>query len=140
MRIMVEAEKESYLQVMISLASSDGSISLPEANAIRIIAKNLGIIDARVDVLLEEVKSGKLLSEILKGITSRNIKLLLIYELVTLSYIDGNYSTNEQTAMKEITRLLDIEECKLIEIEELILDYIAFQKKISTVLEDETNE
>ena len=128
-------ERENYLQTLIFLANSDGVISEEEIGALTIIASNLKVSPSRVAELIDEVKKGKCLADILKGISTRNTKLTLIYELISICYANGEYSNEEKETMKKIVNMLEIEAEKLDEIEQLILEYIDFQKKCNQVLE-----
>lgn len=140
MRQLQENEKNSYLQTMVFISSSDGIISKEEISALKGMASNIGVSEEKVDQLISEVKNGKELKEILDGIQNRQAKLLLIYELITLCYADGVYSNNEKESMKNICNLLKVEHAKLFEIEDIITEYIEFQKKVNKVLEVEACE
>lgn len=140
MRQLQENEKNSYLQTMVFIASSDGIISKEEITVLKGMASNIGVSEEKVEELIAEVKDGKELKEILDGIQNRQAKLLLIYELITLCYADGDYSHNEKESMKNICRLLNVEHAKLFEIEDIITEYIDFQKKVNKVLEVKADE
>jgi len=142
MRQLHENEKNSYLQAIIYIAKSDGNITEEEKLSIEIIAGNMGINNQTADELVLEIKQGKSLEDILKGIQSRDIKLLLIYELITICYADGDYTNNEieKETIKSIAKLLNIELEKVVEIEDLIAEYIQFQEKVNKALEVGINE
>lgn len=135
MNQLTDEEKRSYLQTIIYIVAADGNVSQEEDNALKAIASNMGFTRNDVDHLTEQVKSGKQLTDILLGIKTRSTKLLLIYELITMCYADGQYVDAEKESVAKIAKLVKIEQKKVTEIENLIAEYIEFQKRVNKVLE-----
>lgn len=140
MRQLNGNEKSSYLQAIVFIALSDDTVSEDERSVLKDIAINIGIDEKKAGELILEVENGKTVESILNGIKSRDVKLLLIYELITICYADGEYSNSEKETMKNICQLLNVEIAKLVEIEDIITEYIEFQKKVNKVLEVESHE
>ncbi len=75
------------------------------------------------------------LEEILGNISTRQTKLLLVYDLLAICYADGCYSLAEKNAMRSIVNMLHIEEEKLTALEEVIEESTVLNKKLETILE-----
>ena len=69
------------------------------------------------------------LEEILGNISTRQTKLLLVYDLLAICYADGCYSLAEKNAMRSIVNMLHIEEAKLTALEEVIEESTVLNKK-----------
>ena len=71
----------------------------------------------------------------MKGITERSTKLTLLYELLALCYADNSYTLAERNSMKDICRIMGIEDSKFVELENVMYENLLLQKKINIILE-----
>lgn len=128
-------EKASYIEALIYVSTLDGSVSREEKNYVMEIAQRYGIPVEYIDNMWKNITDAKDLNNILEPIKERKLKLLLVKELIAICHIDGKYSENEQDGMKNICSILGVEEEKLKEIEELMMDNIDLNMKTRRVLE-----
>ncbi len=131
-------EKVSYVKALIYLATIDQEgISEEEKIYIATIAKAYGIPEENIESLYDDVINTKDLETILAGIEDRKHKLMLVNELIAISYADGHYLEEEHAGVMKICEILGVEESKLNEIEHLMIRRIELEKETVKVLEME---
>jgi uncharacterized tellurite resistance protein B-like protein len=136
MRAVDEKEKIAYLKALVYIATIDEEFCDSEKQYLLNISNMYGLNQEQSDDLIKAVIDRKeSLEDILSEITDRKTKLLLIYELVALCYADGNYSDIEKTGIINVAKILEIENDKVIVIEDLLNEGIKLQEKINVALE-----
>ena len=129
-------EKISYLKALMYIALADDSIEQSELEYFNQLGKLYGLSSNELDDIKKSVvEKNEPLESIVKGITERQTKLSLIYELLALCYVDNNYSAAEKNGMFEICSLLGVEIEKLKALEEIMEESVAIQKKVNVILE-----
>lgn len=129
-------EKVSYVKALVSIATADERIEPEERQYFSQIGQLYGISDSEMEDIIDSVLNKKeSIEEILSSIGERGTKLLLIYELLALCYADNKYSIAEKNGMKNICRILGIEDEKLAALEGALEESIKIQEKINTILE-----
>ena len=133
---MNQKEKVSYLKALLYIALADDSVGVDELEYFNRIGEMYGLSGDEIDEIKNSVvEKNEPLEVICEGISERQTKLSLIYELLALCYVDNNYSAKERAGMIDICRLLGVEQEKLMSLEKLMEENVALQKKINTVLE-----
>lgn len=133
---MNNEERVAYVEALMCVATLNEKVEEKELEYFNQVGQLYGLTPDEI----EQIKKGILVKEktleaILAPISDRKIKLALIYELLALCYVDGSYDLIEKKGMIEICNIMKIEESKLHEIENAILESIELQKKINTILE-----
>lgn len=128
-------EKVSYVEALIYISTLDEAISAEEKEYVMEIALRYGIPEEYIDSMWKNITETGDISKALQPIKERRLKLLLVNELIAICYADGRYSDKEQNGMKNICSILGVEEEKLREIEELMIENINLRMKTLKVLE-----
>ncbi|MGH4140870.1 TerB family tellurite resistance protein [Clostridium sp.] len=103
---------------MVYIATIDEEFDVREKQYILNIADMFGLNKEQSEELIVAIVDRKEnVEDILSGITERKTKLLLIYDLITLSYADENYCDREKAGIINIGKILNIESGKISEIE-----------------------
>lgn len=135
---MDNKERIAYLEALMYISTSNEKVEKEELIYLDQVAEMYGIEAKEVEQIKDTIiNKEKNIEEILKEIKTRTSKLSLVYELLTICYIDGNYDILEKQSMENICNILGIEEGKLEKIEKLIIRNIELQKDIKAVLEME---
>lgn len=133
---MNEKEKIAYLKALVYIATIDEEISEDEKEYLLKISNVYGLNQKQTENLIKAVINREEdLEDILSQILDRKTKLMLIYELIALCYADGKYSGAERVGIKNIAKILNIENEKIDVIEGLLNESIKLQKKINVALE-----
>ena len=133
---MTYEERVAYVEALMYIATVDETINEEELNYFDQVGQLYCIESKELDSIKKNIiNKEKSIEDILKPIKNRSTKLSLLYELVALCYVDESYDVLEKHGMKRICAILDVEEEKLQEIENVILENIELQKKIYTILE-----
>lgn len=133
---MKNEEKVPYLKTLMYIALADDMVEESEIVYFTKMGELFGLSEKEVEELQNSVAAKQeSIADITKGITERSTKLLLLYDLLALCYVDNNYSLAEQNGMKDICALLGIENTKLEEMEAVMEENLELQKKINMVLE-----
>ena len=126
--MMEHTEKIAYLKALIYIATADDTIDESEREKF----SQLGHIYGLNEGVINKTET---LEEILGNISTRQTKLLLVYDLLAICYAEGCYSLAEKNAMRSIVNMLHIEEEKLTALEEVIEESTVLNKKLETILE-----
>lgn len=133
---MRNEERIPYIKTLMYIALADDTIEESEMQYFEQIANIYGLNDDEINSIKESVIERKEnIEDILAGITERDTKLTLLYELLALCYVDDNYSIVEKQGMKKICQLMEIEATKLEELESVMIESKLLQEKINNILE-----
>ena len=134
---MIEhTEKIAYLKALIYIATADDTIDESEREKFSQLGHIYGLNEDEINSIADSViNKAETLEEILGNISTRQTKLLLVYDLLAICYADGCYSLAEKNAMRSIVNMLHIEEEKLTALEEVIEESTILNKKLETILE-----
>ena len=134
--MMEHTEKIAYLKALIYISTSDDTIDESEREKFSQLGHIYGLNEDEINSIADSViNKSETLEEILGNISTRQTKLLLVYDLLAICYADGCYSLAEKNAMRSIVNMLHIEEEKLIALEEVIEESTVLNKKLETILE-----
>lgn len=134
--MMEHTEKNAYLKALIYIATADDTIDESEREKFSQLGHIYGLNEDEINSIADSViNKAETLEEILGNISTRQTKLLLVYDLLAICYADGCYSLAEKNAMRSIVNMLHIEEAKLTALEEVIEESTVLNKKLATILE-----
>lgn len=134
--MMEHTEKIAYLKALIYIATADDTIDESEREKFSQLGHIYGLNEDEINSIADSViNKAETLEEILGNISTRQTKLLLVYDLLAICYVDGCYSLAEKNAMRSIVNMLHIEEAKLTALEEVIEESTVLNKKLETILE-----
>lgn len=134
--MMEHTEKIAYLKALIYIATADDTIDESEREKFSQLGHIYGLDEDEINSIADSViNKAETLEEILGNISTRQTKLLLVYDLLAICYADGWYSLAEKNAMRSIVNMLHIEEAKLTALEEVIEESTVLNKKLETILE-----
>ena len=134
--MMEHTEKIAYLKALIYIATADDTIDESEREKFSQLGHIYGLNEDKINSIADSViNKAETLEEILGNISTRQTKLLLVYDLLAICYADGCYSLAEKNAMRSIVNMLHIEEEKLTALEEVIEESTVLNKKLETILE-----
>ena len=134
--MMEHTEKIAYLKALIYIATADDTIDDSEREKFSQLGHIYGLNEDEINSIADSViNKTETLEEILGNISTRQTKLLLVYDLLAICYADGCYSLAEKNAMRSIVNMLHIEEEKLTALEEVIEESTVLNKKLETILE-----
>ena len=134
--MMEHTEKIAYLKALIYIATADDTIDESEREKFSQLGHIYGLNEDEINIIADSViNKSETLEEILGNISTRQTKLLLVYDLLAICYADGCYSLAEKNAMRSIVNMLHIEEEKLTALEEVIEESTVLNKKLETILE-----
>lgn len=134
--MMEHTEKIAYLKALIYIATADDTIDESEREKFSQLGHIYGLNEDKINSIADSViNKTETLEEILGNISTRQTKLLLVYDLLAICYADGCYSLAEKNAMRSIVNMLHIEEEKLTALEEVIEESTVLNKKLETILE-----
>lgn len=134
--MMEHTEKIAYLKALIYIATADDTIDESEREKFSQLGHIYGLNEDEINSIADSViNKAETLEEILGNISTRQTKLLLVYDLLAICYADACYSLAEKNAMRSIVNMLHIEEAKLTALEEVIEESTVLNKKLETILE-----
>ena len=134
--MMEHTEKIAYLKALIYIATADDTIDESEREKFSQLGHIYGLNEDEINSIADSViNKAETLEEILGNISTRQTKLLLVYDLLAICYADGCYSLAEKNAMRSIVNMIHIEEAKLTALEEVIEESTVLNKKLETILE-----
>ena len=111
-------EEEAYLKTLLYISLRDDSLSPDELTYYHSLGRSLGFTAGEMDTMVQSIRDHvESIEQITAGIRSVKMKLWLVSELVSLCYADGDYSLAEKNGMREICRLIDLDEPSLEEVE-----------------------
>lgn len=128
-------EKIIFAKSLIRLACSDAKIDERERSFINDVIK---IYDLKnnMDVLKNKVPEDILINEIKEKVRERKKALYLIKELLIVTNIDEILDDTEISFIEKVAQVLNIEEEKVLQINELILERKLWLYKQSKVMEE----
>lgn len=133
---MNQDEKVAYLKALLFIALADENVDDNELGYFYRLGDLYGLTSTELDDIKHAVIDKKEpIESILTKITQRQTKISLLYELLALCYVDGNYSVAERSGLKDVCRLMNIESEKLNALENAMEENVALQKKINSILE-----
>ena len=133
---MKKEEIIPYLKTIMSVALADEKIEDSEFVYFNQIANMYGLSEDDMDDIQCCIFNKKEpIKNFIFGITERDTKLNLLYELSALCYVDNNFSSVEKKSIINVCQLLNIESEKLEEIFSIVEENYILQKKIAKVLE-----
>ena len=134
--MMEHTEKIAYLKALIYIATADDTIDESEREKFSQLGHIYGLNEDEINSIADSViNKAETLEEILGNISTRQTKLLLVYDLLAICYADGCYSLAEKNAMRSIVNMLHIEEAQLTALEEVLEESTVLNKKLATILE-----
>lgn len=128
--LLKENEKELFIGLAYDLASTDGDYSNEEKVIINGYCQEMKII-------FDEKNMIKAVEDIVDEITKKSddqIKKIIIFELIGLAMVDGNYDENERVLIKQIEEKFMVGNGFADKCEGVISEYIAFQSKINQLV------
>ena len=133
---MKQVQKIAYVKALMYIAAADENVDETERQQFTQLGDLYGLTDSEISQIADSViKKEESLESILGNITDRSTQLLLMYDLMAICYVDNNYSLAEKNNMRTITRIMGIEEAKLIEMESVMEESVTLHKKINSILE-----
>lgn len=132
-------EKIVFIKSFIYLACSDGNIEDSERYLLKEIIAIYNLSN-ELAVLKHKEPEDVILSEIKEKITTRKKALYLIKELLTLANIDENLENIEISFIEKTAQILNIEEEKVLQINELILERKLWLHKQNVVMEETSSD
>ncbi len=128
-------EKVSYVKALLYIASLDEKVDDSEVEALNSICRLYNIPEEYYADIWNSVNGSSDIKKILEPIVERNIKLMLINDLISLCFADGRYTDVEKKGIRNISKLLNIEESKVLEFEAIMEENILLRKKLFNALE-----
>lgn len=122
-------QKELFLDLGIHMSMSDGDFSASEKKMILEMCKEMGISE-RLDAKLE-LKDA--IDKIKEGITAREKRIILL-ETAGIVLVDGEYSDDEMSVMKEIAAILEIDYSQVEEVVAIVNNLLDVYSKIGEFL------
>ena len=121
-----EKEKEAFLGIAYALTSADGSFSDEEKSMISAYCDEMAIrdVDSPIRSMDESV-------EIIRTSSSMQVKKIVIFEIVGLALVDGNYDESERELIVKIEKDFDISAGFSDDCEKLIREYLDLQSNIN---------
>jgi len=106
---MEHIEAIAYLKTLLYIASADNSIDDSEMKCFCSIGESLGLSsNDLISIQTANISQTESIETIVREIKEEQTKISLIKELLSLCYIDGEYSLVEQSGMSEICALLNL--------------------------------
>ena len=135
---MKQVQKIAYVKALMYITAADENVDETERQQFTQLGDLYGLTDSEISQIADSViKKEESLESILGNITDRSTQLLLMYDLMAICYADNNYSLAEKNNMRTITRIMGIEEAKLIEMESVMEESVTLHKKINSILENQ---
>ncbi len=130
-------QRFAFVNALVYIASSDERITEEERTKITSISRFYGIEDGELinKILFNAINKEVSIGEILRPISERKAKILLINELISFCFIDGEYSEKERNIVHEISTMLHIENEKVLELEQINNDSITANMNLAKALE-----
>ncbi len=132
LNLLKENEKELFIGLAYDLASADGDYSDDEKTLINSYCQEMQIIFDKNNVVSPAVN---IINEIAEK-TGDQVKKIIVFELIGLAMVDGNYNENERMLINQIQEKFKIDSGFADKCEGVLVDYIAFQGKINQLVLD----
>lgn len=111
-------ERDEYIRALVIIVNADGKVLDKEKE---FIERRCEVLDVKITDLWNKQTQLQDLSS-LKDI-SQSAKMSIIYDCITLGYIDNDYESREKKFVFEIAKYLEISESKVNDIERWVKDY-----------------
>lgn len=132
---LLKDEKIVIVRALIYMVCSDAKIDSNERNFINEIIK-IYDLNGNLDILKVKASEEVILNEIKEKITERGKSLYLIKELLVAANIDEILDNAEVFFIEKVAQVLNIEEEKVLQINELILERKLWLCKQSKIMEE----
>lgn len=123
-------QKENFLELAYQMAFIDNDFSEKERIMIESYCHEMWI------AVPEVIRAGSI-NEIIESMKSECTileKKIIIFEILGLALVDGNYDETERKVIEEITKIFEIEETFLTESEDLLKKYIDVQNGMNALV------
>ncbi len=127
-------EKLLFLRMIIRLIGKDGKIDDNERSFMKELAKQYQI-PKECSTQINQVMSEDALMEQAKNLLNRQKSLYLIKELLTVANSDEDLDDKEIDLVIKVGKALQIEDEKVAEINQLVLDYMSWYDRYKQALE-----
>ncbi len=128
--MLSEKRKNDFLELAYHMALINNDFSEKE----RIMIENYC---NEMQIAIPEVIHTKPIDEIIESMRSECTmaeKKIMIFEILGLALVDGNYDKSEERIVEEIAKALEIGESFLQESKKVLQEYIEIQGKINTLV------
>lgn len=125
-----EKQKNLFLELAYQLALIDNDYSEKEKIMIKSYCDEMGmevpaaVRAASIDEIISAMNSGCMALE----------KKIIVFEMLGLAMVDGNYDESEREILAEIMRVFEVEEDFARESEKLLDEYIGMQNRMNTLV------
>lgn len=131
---LTSQEKVLFIRMIIALIGEDDEVDVKERNFIKEISRQYKISKSEFDLVQIRCSGEKLINEA-ADILDRNKSLFLIKELLTVANTDNNLDDREIDFIIQLSTALNIEDEKIMEINQLVLDQINLLERYHVVME-----
>jgi len=125
-----EKQKNIFLELAYQMALIDNDYSEKErvmvesyCNEMQIAVPEV-ILAGSIDGIIESMRSECTVTE----------KKIMLFEILGLALVDGNYDKSERNIVEEISKAFEIEESFLQESERVLQEYIELQGRMNTLV------
>ena len=129
-------EKLIFVKLIVKLISGDGKISDDERAFVKVLSKQYRISSDYSDEINRHYSEEELLAQV-SVIKDRRKSLYLIKELLSVANADEELEDREIDFIIKVSNVLDVEDEKVAEINQLVLDRLAWIDEYRTVMEFE---
>ncbi len=129
-------EKLIFVKLIVKLISGDGKISDDERAFVKVLSKQYRISSDYSDEINRHYSEEELLEQV-SVIKDRRKSLYLIKELLSVANADEELEDREIDFIIKVSNVLDVEDEKVAEINQLVLDRLAWIDEYRTVMEFE---
>lgn len=129
-------EKLIFVKLIVKLISGDGKISDDERAFVKVLSKQYRISSDYSDEINRHYSEEELLKQV-SVIKDRRKSLYLIKELLSVANADEELEDREIDFIIKVSNVLDVEDEKVAEINQLVLDRLAWIDEYRTVMEFE---
>ena len=121
-------DKKRFFALASRLVSVDGDISDEEIGLLEAYRNEMNLLDVDSMSDLE-------IEEIVNEVTENSVvKKIFIYELLTLSYVDSDYSDEEKRYMKSIKEMFDISDDIFASLENLVKRMVDTTNSVTEII------
>ena len=131
---LTSQEKVLFIRMIIALIGEDDEVDVKERNFIKEISRQYKISKSEFDLVQIRCSGEELINEA-ADILDRNKSLFLIKELLTVANTDNNLDDREIDFIIQLSTALNIEDEKIMEINQLVLDQINLLERYHVVME-----
>lgn len=131
---LTSQEKVLFIRMIIALIGEDDEVDVKERNFIKEISRQYKISKSEFDLVQIRCSGEELINEA-ADILDRNKSLFLIKELLTVANTDNDLDDREIDFIIQLSTALNIEDEKIMEINQLVLDQINLLERYHVVME-----